>query len=90
MERWLFSMVQLDGPTLMVRFIEKINLQSHWAPHKGINRMWTKRNDHAPKNECDNFFYICSKRAILKIKIKLIILLSSSSLPPKNLSRKLL
>jgi hypothetical protein len=31
--RWPFSMVRLDGPTFMVGFHKKINLQSLWAPH---------------------------------------------------------
>ena len=26
-----------------------------------VNQMWTKRNDHAPKNECVHFLNICPK-----------------------------
>jgi hypothetical protein len=52
-------------------------------PSLGVNRMWTKRNDHAPNSECAGFFNICPKREILKNN-NLIILLSSSSLSPKN------
>jgi hypothetical protein len=33
--------------------------------------MWTKRNDHALKSECDDFFNICSKREVLKNKNKI-------------------
>jgi hypothetical protein len=32
--------------------------------------MWTERNDHALKSECDDFFNICSKREVLKNKNK--------------------
>ena len=36
-------------------------------PSLGVNRMSTKRNDYAPKNECvDLFFNICPKQAMLK------------------------
>ena len=28
--------------------------------------MWIKRNDHALKNECVDFFYICPKRVVLE------------------------
>ena len=37
------------------------------GPSLGVNRMWTKRNDHAPKSECVDFFNICPKRAVLEI-----------------------
>jgi hypothetical protein len=50
-----------------------------------VNQMWTKRNGHAPKNECADFFNICAKRAILKRKEKNSILLSLSTLPPKKI-----
>jgi hypothetical protein len=47
--------------------------------------MWTKRTNHAPKNERARFFNICPKRAVLK-KLSLTICLSSLvfifSLPP--------
>jgi len=26
------------------------------GPSLGVNRMWTKKNDHAPKSECVEFF----------------------------------
>ena len=26
------------------------------GPSLGVTRMWTKKNDHAPKNECVGFF----------------------------------
>ena len=67
--RWPFSMVWLDGPTFMVRFLQ-FSSTKPLGPLLGVNRMWTKRNDHAPKNECAHYFnIICAKRAILK-KIK--------------------
>jgi hypothetical protein len=34
---------------------------------RGVNWMWTKSNDHARKNErVVFFFYICSKRVVIK------------------------
>jgi Pyruvate/2-oxoacid:ferredoxin oxidoreductase delta subunit len=30
----------------------------------GVIQMWTKKNDHSPKSECDDCFNICPKRAI--------------------------
>ena len=32
----------------------------------GVNRMWTKRNDHAPKTSCAGFLNICPKEEVLK------------------------
>ena len=40
------------------------------GPSLGVNHMWTKRNDHAPKSEFVFYFYfyfnICPKRTVLK------------------------
>ena len=36
--------------------------QSFVGPALGVNGMWTKRSDHTTKNECADFFNICSKR----------------------------
>ena len=38
------------------------------GPSLGVNRMWTKSNDRALKNQCVDFFNICSKWGILKTK----------------------
>jgi hypothetical protein len=82
--RWPFSMVRFDGPTSIVWFLKEINLQSLWGPSLGVNQMWTKRNDHASKNECADFFlYVCSKRTIFnksQVWPFSCLLLSSSSL----------
>ena len=40
------------------------------GPSLGVCRMWTKRNDHAPKIECADFFNIYSKRIVLNFKLK--------------------
>jgi hypothetical protein len=32
--------------------------------------MWTKRNDHAPKNESAEVFNICPKRVVLRKEIQ--------------------
>jgi hypothetical protein len=45
------------------------------APVTRVNRTWTKRNDHAPKNEYVDFFNICPNAKT--IKSSLTILLSS-------------
>ena len=42
------------------------NLQSLWAPHLGVNQIWTKRRDCALKNEYAQKINICLKRAFLK------------------------
>ena len=47
------------------------------GPSLGLSRMWTKRNDHAPKSECVDFFNICPKKAVLKKNSSLTILFSS-------------
>jgi hypothetical protein len=31
------------------------------GPSLGVNRIWTKRNDHASKSECAYVFNICPK-----------------------------
>ena len=64
---WSDLMVQLSWSKFLNQFIK------HVGSSLGVNRMWTKRNDHAPKNECANFFNMCPKRAILKKKLSLII-----------------
>ena len=47
----------------------------------GVNRMWTKKNDHAQKVDVLKKINICSKRAVLKKeKSSLTILLSSLGL----------
>ena len=73
---WLYSMVQLDGPTSMVQFLKKSIYKALVGPWLGFNPM---QNDLAPKNECVNFSNICPKRIFLKEKTKssLVILLSS-------------
>jgi hypothetical protein len=38
------------------------------GPSLGVNGMWTKRNDHAPKSECVGFSNICLERVVLKKK----------------------
>jgi hypothetical protein len=50
------------------------------GPSLGANRMWTKRNDHAPKNECANHLIYMSKKGSFGIfmnESSLIIILSS-------------
>ena len=42
----------LHGPTFRVRFLIKYKFTKPLGPSVGVNQIWTKRNDHAPKNEC--------------------------------------
>jgi hypothetical protein len=53
--RWPFSMVPLGGPTSMV-LSSKNQFTKPLGPSLGVNRMWTKRNDHAPKVNVLIFF----------------------------------
>ena len=66
-ERWPLSMVQVHGLTSMVRLHKKLVLRA-LGPSLGVNRMWTKKNDHTPKSEGADFFNACPKRAILEKK----------------------
>ena len=42
------------------------------GPSVGVNQMWTKRNNHAPKNECAGFFFLllCPKRIVFEKTIQ--------------------
>ena len=51
----IYSMVRVHGPTFIIRLHIKIVLKA-LGPSLGVNRMWTKKNDHAPKSECVDFF----------------------------------
>ena len=79
-------MVQLDGPTSMVCFLEK-SIYKAFGP---LTRC-TKRNDHAPKSERADFLNTFPKMSILRKKnsLSLTILLSTSSLPRKSKNKKL-
>ena len=58
-------MVRLDGPTFTVPFLRK-SIRKAFGPW-----MWTKWTDHAPKNECVEFFRNMSKNGIFEKKRKL-------------------
>ena len=93
MEDGLFSwsnlMVQLSRSYLKInKFMKPL------GPSLGVNRMWTKRNDHAPKNECVGLIDACPKKAVLKPKKWVwpffCLLLSSFSSLQKKFHQKLL
>jgi hypothetical protein len=46
--------------------INKNQFTKPLGPSLGVNRVWTKRNNYAPKIECVGFFNICPKRTILE------------------------
>ena len=56
------------GPTSMVWFliIIIIIITESLGPSLGINWMWTKRNDHAPRTECVDFFWYMPKKGIFE------------------------
>jgi hypothetical protein len=58
---WADLMVQIAWfDPLKIKFIE------HLGPSLRVTQLGTKRNDHAPEGECDNFLNICPKLAILR------------------------
>ena len=54
------------GHTSMIQFAKNANLKP-LGPSQGVNWIWTKRSDHAPKSGCGDVFNIYSKRVILGI-----------------------
>ena len=46
------SWSNIHGPI----FFKKNQYTKPLGPSLGVNQMWTKENDHAPKNECADFF----------------------------------
>ena len=63
----------------MVRLLEQIVLKA-LGPSLGVNRMWTKKNDRAPKSECAEFFKYMLKKGIFERNSSLTILLVSFGL----------
>ena len=59
-------MLRLHGPTSIVRFNQ---FTKPLGPDLGVNRMWMRRNDHAPKVNVLIFFYYVQKGSFEK-KIK--------------------
>jgi hypothetical protein len=45
----------------MVQFLRKLAYKA-FGPSLGVSRMWTKRNDHAPKRERVDFFNASSRK----------------------------
>ena len=76
---WSDLMVQLPWFDFFKRSITKLLM----SPSLGVNRMWTKRNDHPQNDVCAYFLIYTPKRKTWKNNPILIILLSSSSLPEK-------
>jgi hypothetical protein len=70
--RWHVPMVRLHDPTSMVRCLKKSIYNAFGPLTLGFNQMWTKRDGHAPKNECVDFLDICPKKVcfILRKKTK--------------------
>ena len=93
---WTMKDVIFSCSNLMVQlpWSDLLNHQftKPWDPSLGVNRMWTKRNDQASKNECVDFFNICPKRAFLEnfkfdhSLYSLVFIFSSSKKFIKNLS----
>jgi hypothetical protein len=68
-------MVQFSWSDFLIFFVLKALGRS-----LGVNRMWTKKNDHAPKRECAGLFLYMSKKDIFEENSSLLILLSSLGL----------
>ena len=49
----------------MFQFLRKKQVTKSLGPSVDVNRVWIKRNDHASKNECVDFFSIWLKRVVL-------------------------
>ena len=62
-------MVFFSGPSFMVRLLKKIG-SKFLGPSLGVNRMWTKNNDHAPKCECVDVFLIHARKGQFWKKIQ--------------------
>ena len=62
--------------------------QKSLGPSLVVNRMWTKRNDHASESACADIYM--SKKGSFENDSSLTILLSLTSLLPKNLIKILL
>jgi hypothetical protein len=55
----------------MVRLLKKIVLKA-LGSSLGVNQLWTKKNDHAPKNDCGDLFFIyMPEKGIFEKRIKL-------------------
>ena len=76
-------MVRLDGPAFIGMILSKNQFIQFLGSSLGVNRMWIKKNDRAPKSECVDLYCVyvcvcvCPKKAALKINSSLTILLSS-------------
>ena len=82
---WSYLMVQLPWYDFLKNWYT-----NPWGPSLGVNGMCLKKNGHAPKNECADFFNICPKRTVWKKnkktkKTSLTILLYSLGLPLSSL-----
>jgi hypothetical protein len=49
----------------MVCFLKEEQFTKPLGLSLGVNYVWTKRNDHAPKFECVGFFNICPNMEVL-------------------------
>ena len=88
--RGSFPMVQLPWSHILNNQFTKV-----FGLSLGVNRMWSKRNDHASKSECADFFKYMSNKGSFEEKKKhssLTMLLSSFVFvflsPPKKISSK--
>ena len=69
--RWHFVMVQLDGPTSMVQYLDT-SIYKVFGPLNRCKQVWTKWNDHAPKCKCVYFYFYkyMSKKVSFEEKFK--------------------
>ena len=56
-----WSRTMEEGLFQWSNFLKKSILKA-LSPSLGVNRMWTKKNDHAPKSECADFILIYAQK----------------------------
>ena len=68
--RWPSSMVWLMVQLPWYDFLKKQQHTKSLGSLLGVNRMWTKKYDHAPKSECANFLIYMPKKGSFEKKFK--------------------
>ena len=79
----IYTMDHEVGPCKMAFFHGRTSLKNNFinslGSSLGVNWMWTKGNNHAPKSECAGFFWYMSEKGSFENNSGLTTLLSSSS-----------
>ena len=73
--RWPFQWSEFKVQLIRSDFF-KIVVMKALGPSLGVNWMWTKKNDHAPKNERIDFVKYMSKKGNVERMFQVTIVLS--------------